>query len=72
MTKSAAGTAHPWTMGTLPLGLTKNWTMSETPKGSFALEEPQGRPSLLTGLRADSGKADAAAPGFDLLPKFRQ
>ena len=47
-------------------------TMSETPKGSFALEEPQGRPSLLTGLRADSGKADAAAPGFDLLPKFRQ
>ena len=25
MTKSAAETAHPWTMGTLPLGLTKNW-----------------------------------------------
>ena len=45
-------------------------TMSETPKGSFALEEPQGGPSLLTGIRADSGKADAAAPGFDLLSKF--
>lgn len=25
MSKSAAGAAHPWTMGTLPLGLTKNW-----------------------------------------------
>ena len=47
-------------------------TMSETPKGSFALEEPQGGPSLLTGIRADSGKADAAAPGFDLLSKFCQ